>query len=678
MKFPVSWIAEYTELPKDEAAVAEAFTGSGSEVESWEEAGGEKVFDFGITVNRPDCMNVYGLAREASVLFGRPLEAPDTACEESGERADALTSVRVEAPDLCPRYMARVITGVRVGESPDWLKRRLEQCGLRPINVVVDVTNYVLLELGHPLHAFDMDTLAERRIVVRRAGKGEKLVTLDGVERVLDPERLVIADARRPVALAGVMGGEETGVTFATKDVLLEGAVFDPVNIRRTSKQAGLHTDASHRFERGVDFDGPAAALDRAAKLILDLAGGRLAAGSVDVCGERPEPGAIVLRHARLVGLIGMDIPAPRCEAILTALGFGMEPHGEGDWLVRPPSYRVDVSREADLIEEVVRIHGLVDLAAELPDRIDPVGGRPAEQTFEENLRDAFTAAGCSEVIHMSMTDPGLEAAFGTEAPLELANPLTPAASVLRTSLLGPLAAAVARNRARGVRRLALFEVGRVYLPSRTRDEREGRRLAVVLYTDDPPERWGQPPAYGLLTLKGKIEAGLARVGLTPEFVPEDGPPFAEGLGLSVRVGGRTVGRLGSMAFGGLEAAGLKSGELHAAEIELDGLERQTREPSFGPMSRYPSVVRDFSFLMDASVTWGQVLKCLEGIGLSDLVEVNLVGCYTGKGVPEGRQSMTFSLVFQSMERTLSDEDIAPVPDRVAGALQGALGASLR
>ncbi len=678
MKFPVSWIAEYTELPQDEAAVAEAFTASGSEVESWDEVGGEKVFDFGITVNRPDCMNIYGLAREASVLFGRPLEAPDTACVESDERADGLTSVRVDAPDLCPRYMARVITGVKVCESPDWLKRRLEQCGLRPINVVVDVTNYVLLEMGHPLHAFDMDTLAERRIVVRRAGKGEKLVTLDGVERVLDPERLVIADAQRPVALAGVMGGEETGVTFATKDVLLEGAVFDPVNVRRTSKQTGLHTDASHRFERGVDIDGPKVALDRAAKLILELAGGRLAAGAVDVSGARPDREPILLRHDRLVGLIGMDIPAHRCETILTSLGFGMEPNGEGRWLVRPPSYRVDVSREADLVEEVVRIHGLAGLTAELPDRIDPVGGRPAEQTFEESLRDAFTAAGCSEVIHMSMTSPDLEAAFGMEIPLELANPLTPAASVLRTSLLGPLVAAVARNRARGVRRLALFEIGRVYLPSKRREAREGRRLAVVLYTDDPPERWGQPPAYGLLNLKGKIEAGLRRVGLRPEFVPAERPPFAEGLGLSVEVGGRTVGRLGSLAPEGLEAAGLKSGELHAAEIELDGLEGLTREPSFSPMSRYPSVVRDFSFLMDASVTWGQVLSCLKGLDLPDLSDVHLVGCYTGKGIPEGRQSMTFSLVFQSMERTLSDEDIAPVPDRVADALQGALGASLR
>ncbi len=678
MKFPVSWIAEYTELPADEAAVAEAYTASGSEVEGWDEAGGEKVFDFGITVNRPDCMNIYGLAREASVLFGRPLKTPDTACRESGTGVDALTSVQVDAPDLCPRYMARVITGVRVGESPGWLKRRLEQCGLRPINVVVDVTNYVLLELGHPLHAFDMDRLAERRIVVRRAAPGEKITTLDGVERVLGGEQLVIADARRPIALAGVMGGEDTGVTFGTRDVLLEGAVFDPVNIRRTSKRTNLHTDASHRFERGVDPEGPAASLDRAAKLILDLAGGELAAGAVDARTDRPCNGAVILRHARLVSLIGLDIPAERCEEILSALGFGMEANGEGSWLVRPPSFRVDVSREADLIEEVVRVHGLEGLTGVLPDRIDPVGGRPGEQVFEERLRDAFTAAGCSEVIHMSMTEPELESAFGVEKPMELANPLTPAASVMRTSLLGPLAAAVARNRAHGIRRLSLFEIGRVYLPSMEGPAREGRRLGVVTYADDPPERWGDPPASGFLHLKGRVEAGLRRVGLQPEFVPESRTPFADGLALSVRVAGRTVGRLGSLAPTCLEAAGLKSGSANAAEIELDGLDALSLEPSFSPVSRYPSVVRDFSFLVETSVTWGRVVDCLKGLDFPDLADVHLVGCYAGKGIPEGKQSVTFSLVFQSMERTLSDEDIAPVPGRVADALQDVFGAALR
>lgn len=337
MKFPLAWIAEYTELPPDEEAVARAYTLSGSEVEGRDVQEGESVFDFGITVNRPDCMNVYGLAREASVLFGNPLRPVQGECREQGPPIADLTSVSIEAPDLCPRYAARVITGVKVGESPAWMQKRLVQCGLRPINAVVDITNFVLMELGHPLHAFDMDTLAEKRIVVRKAAAGENITTLDGTKRVLDSDKLVIADARKAVGIAGVMGGEDTGVTFATRNVLLEGAVFEPVSIRRTSKALALRTDASHRFERGVDFEGPLPALDRCARLILEICGGVLAKGLLDVCPASPKPAEIILRHSRLASLVGLEIPADRCEGILKALGFAVEATGPGAWRVSPP-----------------------------------------------------------------------------------------------------------------------------------------------------------------------------------------------------------------------------------------------------------------------------------------------------------------------------------------------------
>lgn len=676
MRFPLPWIGEYTQLPQDEAAVSKAYTLSGSEVEGRETVEGETVLDFGITVNRPDCMNVYGLAREASVLLGQRLKPVETACAETGPPASDLTSVRVEAPDLCPRYSARVITGVRVGESPAWMQRRLLQCGLRPINAVVDTTNYVLVELGHPLHAFDMDTLQEHRIVVRRAGEGEKIVTLDEVERTLDPSRLVIADAARPVALAGVMGGTETGVTAATRNVLLEGAVFDPVNIRKTSKALSLRTDASHRFERGVDFEGPAYALDRCARLILEICGGTLAKGRIDVMKRPPRRKAIRLRHERLVGLIGLDIPRDRCAYILADLGFEVQEQADGVWRVTAPSHRVDVTREADLIEEVVRVHGLEDLVPQLPALVDPVGGAPAEQELEERLRDALSAAGCTEVIHMSMTSPELESAFGVVAePMALRNPLSPQASILRTSLLGPMAACAARNRARGVRQLALFELGRVYLPQDGALPREERRAALLLYSDDPPGRWGDPPAFGLIHLKGKVEAALRRLGLQAGFAPADRPRFQPGLCLTVEAAGAELGVLGSLKPGLLEAAGLKSGAAHAAELSLEGVLALLREPSFKPFSRFPSVTRDFSFHMEKDVRWGDIEERLRGLALPDLVSVRLADCYEGKGVPEGRQSWTFSLVFQSNDRTLTEEDIAPVTPLVTGALRDAFGA---
>jgi len=679
MKFPVTWIGEYAKLPGDDDAVARAFTLSGSEVEGRETVEGETVMEFGITVNRPDCMNVYGLAREASVLLGTPLNPIETAVAEAGPATSELTSVAVESPELCPRYRARVITGVKVRMSPSWMQKRLVQCGLRPINAVADVTNFVLMELGHPLHAFDMDTLKEKRIVVRRARAGEKLTTLDGVERTLDPERLVIADAVKPVALAGVMGGDDTGVTFGTTNVLLEGAVFDPVNIRRTSKALGMHTDASHRFERGVDPEGPVAALDRCARLILEICGGKLAAGSVDVYPTPAPPKVITLRHSRLVGLLGMGVAADRCVSILNSLGFTPRAAGDGIWKVTVPSFRVDVSREVDLIEEVVRIHGLEDLRPELPQGVDPVGGRPSELEFEERLRDQLVAAGCVEAIHMSMTDPALEKALGAAVDaLPVANPLTPASSVLRTSLLPPLLTAAAKNRSRGARRVALFELGKAYLPASKGLPLEDRRAALILFADSPAKVWGATQGSGFLDLKGKVEAALHRLGLDVTFAPADGAPYAGGLCLEILAAGRGVGRMGTLAPAALDAAGLKTGTVQYAEWSLMGLEAFSAQPSYQPLSRFPAVVRDFTFLAEKGVPWASLRDKLAGLSLSQLKSIHLVDCYEGEGVPEGRKSWTVSMVFQSPERTLTEEDIAPVAHVVTGALQEAFGAVLR
>lgn len=676
MKFPLPWIAQFVELPPDEDAVCEAFTLSGSEVEGRETAGGETVLDFNLTVNRPDCMSVYGLAREASVLFGKPLRPLGAELAESGEAASASASVTVEAADLCPRYVARVVRGVRVGPSPDWMQKRLLQCGLRPVNAAVDITNFVLLEMGHPLHAFDLRRLRGARIVVRRARADEKMLFLDGMERPLTAEHLVIADAERPVALAGVMGGEETGVTSATGDILLEGAVFDPVNIRKTSKAFSLRTDASHRFERGVDPRGPEAALDRCAQLLAEICGGEPAPGRIDVRGALPARPPLKLRHARVTALLGMEVPAERCAAILGGLGFGLSAGPAGEWAVEAPSHRVDIAREADLIEEIARVHGLGGLPHALPQMVDPAGGRPAALRTEERLRDALSASGFRESVHMSMTEPALcRACDAGEEPVALANPLSPAASALRTSLLPPLLGAVARNRARGVRRMALFELGRSY-HAREGDPRprEERRAAALLFADDPPARWGAPGEEGLLHLKGRLEDALASAGLAVEFRPADAGCFYPGLGMALEIFGRPAGRAGTLRSGLLDAAGLKSGHLHYAEWSLEGLEEGIPEPRFRPFSKYPAATRDFSFLLPSGEVWERVRGVLEGLGLAHLQSLELVEVYEGKGVPEGKRSWTFSLVFQSPERTLTDEDIAPLAARVAGVMVDALG----
>lgn len=679
MKFPTGWISEYVDLPADEKVAAEAFTLSGSEVEGIESVMGESVFDFGITVNRPDCMNVYGLAREAGVLFDKPLREPESECAESDPAVETLTSVKVEAPELCPRYAARVITGVKVGESPDWMRRRLELCGLRPVNAVVDVTNYLLLELGHPLHAFDMDKLKERRIVVRRARNGEKLVTLDGVERKLDQERLVIADAEKPAALAGVMGGEYSGVTEATTDVLLEGAVFDPINVRRTSKAVGLHTDASHRFERGVDFDAPGLSLDRAARLIAEICGGAVAFGTIDVVSERPPRSPVALRHERLEKVLGMPVAPERCVSILEALKFGVEGKGMGLWSVTVPSFRVDVSREIDLIEEVARIHGYVDLDTPLPGGIDPVGGRPREMTFEEELRDAMASSGCMEAIHMSMSDPGLEAVFDPSVkPVALVNPLSQATSVLRTTLLGRLSVAAAHNRSRGERNVNLFEVGKVFKSNDDGSVAEELRLGALCYSDDPPVVWGEPGPCTLLHLKGKMQSVFERLGVLVSFEAEDHPPFVPGLSLSIRAGDGNPGRLGTLGIAAMAAAGFKGGIAHGCEVILEGLSDAARPPRFTPVSRYPSIKRDMAFLIDKGVQWKEVLASIEGLNLPDLEALKLVELYEGPELPDGKRSFTLSVSFRSESRTLTEKGAASRLDDISRIMEENFSASRR
>jgi len=669
MKFPISWIAEYVDLPESPEAVASAFTLSGSEVEGSETVEGETILDIGFTVNRPDCMNVYGLAREAAALFESPARPVAVECLEGSEDIGDAASVTIEAEDLCPRYVARHIRGVSVGDSPEWMQKRLIQCGLRPINAVVDVTNYVLLELGHPLHAFDMDTLDDRRIVVRRGAAGERILTLDGEDRALSQDMLVIADGRKPVALAGIMGDETTGVTRETREILLEGAVFDPVSVRRTSKNLGMHTDASHRFERGVDSEGPVSALDRAAKLILDICGGELSKGRIDAHPRPRERHRLTLRVPRVASLLGISVPPERCASILERLGFDVL-SGEGETLdVTVPTHRVDITREADLIEEVARIGVLGTLEGTLPAMVDPEAGVPAAQRLEEAIRDDLAASGFCEAIHMSMSDPSLEAILGSDVePARLTNPLAERASALRTRLLGPLVGAVARNRARGQRSMALFEIGRVYLPEGG-GIREESRLAVLLYEDDPPKRWGENGGSGALRLKGAVEGCLHAAGLPPAFRFEDTPPFLEGQCLSVSVGGRVIGYAGSVDPARIEPLDLPGGDLHLAEIVLEGLSSSRCRPAFEPLSRFPDVTRDFSFLLPAAVNWSELESTVVSLELPNLRSLSLVEMYEGKGIPKGKRSWTFSLAFQSNERTLTDEDVQPLVARVIGGL---------
>ncbi|HEX8687049.1 MAG TPA: phenylalanine--tRNA ligase subunit beta, partial [Pyrinomonadaceae bacterium] len=517
--------------------LADRLTMAGLAVDAVKEEGGDSVLEIDLTSIRPDCLSHLGVAREAAALTGSSVRAPDLAAKNVGGRAEEFTSVEIEDVDLCPRYAARVVRGVKIGPSPDWLVRRLQAISQRPINNVADVTNFVMHETGQPLHAFDLATLGGRRIVVRRARAGEKLRTLDGVERVLDAETLVIADAARPVAVAGVMGGEETEISASTTEVLVESAYFAPQSVRRTSKALGLQTEASYRFERGVDYEGVRRAQDRCVALICELAGGTATEDAVDVYPRKIEWPTVALRPRRVRELTGLDVPAAECVRILTALGFepGDPAVGEGgDGRVNfvVPTWRTDVSIEEDLVEEVARVHGYEKIEESLPP--SPVTGEYlVGDRRRRAARQVLTAAGYDEAVSFSFIDEadglgesgasrfepvaGLRRAGGEGDFVRLSNPIIEGARLMRPTLLPGLLGATRHNFNHGTRDVRLFETGRVFAAGGGEDGRPGEveTLALVLTGEALEEGRAAGRPADFFDLKGAFEAAAdaMRVG---------------------------------------------------------------------------------------------------------------------------------------------------------------------
>jgi len=463
----------------------------------------EATLEFEVYANRPDHLSVYGIAREAAALTGGLLRPPEAEVREAAQPVHEAAQVEVRDPDLCPRYIARVIRGVKIGPSPAWMARRLRAAGMRPINNVVDVTNYVMLELGQPLHAFDYHRLAGRRIVVRRAREGETLRTLDGVLRQLDPDMLLICDAERPVAIAGVMGGEDSEVTPETTDILLESASFHPVSIRRTAKRLGMRTEASHRFERGIDPHLAALAADRAAKLIAELAGGEVLQGRIDAAAELPRPRELTLRLQRVNGMLGTDLSPQEVEGILNRLGFETRREKDGASLqVVVPTFRRDVEGEADLIEEVARIYGYDRIPATIPKGSGTQGGLSRPLPAVEQVRTLLAERGLCESITYSFVSPKLfdrlriPDGHPWRRAIRLANPLSEDQSLMRTSLVPSLVEAAALNARRQVNDVRLFELGKVYLPRELplKELPEERwTVALALMGQAPAHVWGEP-----------------------------------------------------------------------------------------------------------------------------------------------------------------------------------------
>lgn len=630
------------------------------------------MLDFEVTPNRPDCLSLVGLAREVAAQTGAPLRLPEVDLQEDGRPAADETAVALEDETACPRYVARLVRGVRVGPSPVWLQNRLKVVGQRPINNIVDITNYVMLESGQPLHAFDLDRLAEKRIVVRRARAGEKLETLDGAERALRPEDLVIADAEKAVALAGVMGGANSEVHDGTCDILLESAHFDPATVRRTASRLGIHTEASMRFERGTDWDMPARAAERAAALIAELAGGTVAPGAVDAYPRPGERTRITLRLERLKKVLGIAVDADESRRILTALGCQTE--GSDPLQVQVPSFRPDLEREIDLVEEVGRVYGY----HRVPERQQLAGPLPGSgaplQNESRRLRRRLNGLGFDEVstntivprrwLEMAGHDP--------DAAPRLVNPPADTQAHMRADIVPSLAETARHNFNRRAQSVWVFELGRCFGP-----EGESRRLAGLLAGDaeDSPWQTDRRPS-DLLDLKGVLEALFE--GAEVESAASEHPLLRPGHAAVARAAGLELGYWGQLRPA-LAAEFDLERPIYIFELDFGRLASllQGNDAAYVPLPRFPAVERDLALVVPDGTAAGDVVA---GIRATDpLIEsVNLFDVYRGDQLEAGRKSLACAVRLRAADRTLADKEADAVIERVLKRLGSTLDAHLR
>lgn len=682
MKISIDWLKDYIELPESAQKLRDDLTSAGLVVEAISSCGGDEVLEIEVTANRPDCLNHFGVARELAALYKRPLRLPPARSSMRLRVEKIPYSIEIRDPQLCPRYCGLVLDGVRVESSPGWMQKRLEACGMRPINNIVDITNYVLLEIGHPLHAFDFDLLNGGRIIVARAADGQKIVTLDGLERPLDAEMLLINDGAGPVAIAGVMGGLHSEISLKTERVLLECAYFSPPSIRRTSKRLGLSTEASYRFERGVDWDGTVAAIGRTARLICEHAGGRLAGSLQDVHPGKLEPVRIELRRDRAEKLLGVRLEDDFVEATLKRLNFRLQRRGKGRWSVTCPTYRADMELEADLIEELARFFGYQNIPTTMP--AARIAGTPSpESAYETAARRSLMGLGYSEAVHLSFAGSRELSQFripDVDAP-EISNPLTEDTQFLRTTLAPGLVASVRRNFNYDTYRVRLFEIGKVFRKGADGLPVERRALGIVGTGGFAGFNWHHPSeGYDFFHLKGAV-SGMLSVLRSEEFLVVPGtelPWLNPAESASLIVGGQQVGALGSLHPALQEDYKLRQA-VYLAEIDFEGLCPHLFSPvRYEPMPKFPRVERDLCVVLDRGVRYEDVKAGILGLGLGQLTEIDLIDVYEGAGIPADKISITLRLVFLDRERTLTIDRIQSFGDNVLAFLQNSFGAQLR
>ncbi|HEV2987959.1 MAG TPA: phenylalanine--tRNA ligase subunit beta [Candidatus Angelobacter sp.] len=700
MKLDPQWLREFVDVKVNDHQLADDLTLAGVAVESVRQQDSQTIFEMEITTNRPDAMNHYGVARECSAIYDialKPIQAKLPQPRPTGNPFP----IEIRDEKGCGRYSARVIRNVKIGPSPAWMLDRLKIEDHKGISNAVDASNYTLMEIGQPTHAFDLDKLEGGKIIVRRARSGELLTTLDGVERKLVPEDLIIADAVKPVALAGIMGGLDSAISGSTRNILIECAWFDPATVRKSARYHGMHTDASHIFERGADWGATPLACDRVAELILQTGSGELEGDRVDAIARHVVRHAIYLRSSEIKRILGQDIPESVVLRILRRLGFVPSPVDreilkkfqhinqaaavtitsidyKSSWCVELPTWRLDIEREIDLIEEIARVYGYNKFSNSLPSFAGGVIEQP-NAAKETKVRSELLALGYNEALSSTFIARSDTQAFSDEVAVPLANPLSEEQSMMRTSLLPGMLGMLAWNLNRGTTDVRLFEIGNIF-SAYSEEQAQERKILYLGATGNAaePSVHGPARAFSFFDLKGDVAALLSTFEMNNLHLDaRTSGYFHPGRSARAVVDGKTVAQFGQLHPDVATARKLKP-EIYVAEIHLDRLfQLPLRLPRYEPLSRFPAVDRDFSFLFEDAVAFDQIQSTVRALNIAELRSLQPAEIFRGGSITQGKYSVLLRVRFQSTERTLRDEEISQWSSQIIKALES-LGGTMR
>jgi len=679
MKISINWLKNYLDLKLPPEELIKEMNKIGLLVDYWKEQDGDFILELETYANRPDTLGHLGVARELAASQGIPLNEPKFPLVESTEAISDVFDVQVLEEDLCPRYCGVIIKDIQVEPSPLWLTRSIRSMGLNSVNNVVDVTNYVLFSTGQPIHAFDINKLSGNKIIVRKSRSGEELKILGGEIVKLSHDMLVIADEKRPIALAGVIGGEESAVTEETKDIFIESACFDPVSIRKTWKKIGVQTDASYRYERGTDISFPPEAARMTLSLLTQM-GGKALKGMIDIYPKPRRKKTVVLRHHRISELLGVEVDESFVVDFLKRIGFQIENQRQGIWRVEVPYFRVDIEREADLIEEIARFYGYDKIPSHLPVWRGIHWEVNKKKEVENNVRELLFHEGFDEVVNYSFMDSEKERLFRTGLDaVEIRNPISSKSSLLRTTLIEGLLGNIAWNVNRDAEGVHVFEIGNIFF------QKDGKyfekySLAFVTMGQLDPLYWGKEPERAdFFQLKGTCEELMNHLKFAGfSFTEEENPIYEPGFSLRLNFKGEKVGILGALRQSIVEAYSIQE-PVWGAEVSLGSLlEKQPKPFKYSPVNRYPGITRDISLIVDRDISYLKIKNSIERLMIPYLEDYALYDRFTGEGIPKNKVSLSFRFVFRHPERTLLSEEVDSFQEKIMKALNTEYGIILR